>query len=83
MNEVENYIFGTLKRQDIALRGITRDLKKLKAVNRNTVFLTTVGTYALLYLVLDIKNMKIQIKNMNEKIEMLKDLNEYEEEGVN
>lgn len=80
MNEVTNYIFGTLRRQDIALRGMTRDLRNLKRTNRTNLILATVGTYSMMCMLLEIKHMKDRMYNMNKELEDLKAFNGFKEE---
>ena len=83
MNEITNYIFGTLNRQDTALRGMTRDLRLLKNAHRNGLLMIGIGAYSMTMMVVEMHNLKSQVNVLKKEVHDLKTYHEIGEEEVN
>lgn len=71
-NEIENYIFGTLRKQDTALRGIVRDLKMVKNTTNTTKALVVSCCASLVLFGVEVNYLKTKNDILEKEVDAIK-----------
>ena len=72
MDEMLNYIFGSLNKSERAVQRINRSLRSQNSINSRTTFCLFISTACILVMNAQIKDQRKKIEKLSDEIEELK-----------
>lgn len=72
MNEMLNYIFGSLNASERAVKGINRTLQSQNSINARTTLCLFISTACILAMSAQIKEQSKEIEKLSDEVEELK-----------
>ena len=82
MNEMVNYIFGTLANTDARLKNVYKNLRLQRAFNTRVVLFAVGMTANMIFTNRILKSYNEEIKKLNDEIEKLKETTEGDKEST-